>query len=51
VRQRYRDAPPDVGEQWTRTAVVKATANHRGKVMRLTGGSPSRNIEDVLARL
>jgi AAA domain len=51
VRERYADAPEDVGEQWTRVAVAEAVGRHRGKVMRLTGGSPARNLMDVLDRL
>jgi len=51
VRQRYADAPEDVGEQWTRAALARAAERHRVKVMRLAGGSPARNLADVLARL
>ena len=50
VRQRYGDAPEDVGEQWTRAAVARATLRHRPKVLRITGGSP-RNLRAVLDRL
>jgi hypothetical protein len=51
VRQRYRDAPEDVGEQWTRAAVASAVGRHSGKVIRLTGGSPASDLEAVLDRL
>ena len=51
VRQRYADAPEDVGEQWTRAALARAAARHRVKVMRLAGGSPARNLALVVARL
>jgi len=51
VRQRYGDAPEDVGEQWTRAAVARATSRHRPKVLRLTGGSLARNVRAVLDRL
>jgi hypothetical protein len=51
VRQRYGNAPTDVGEQWTRAAVARATSRHRPKVLRLTGGSPPRNLRAVLDRL
>jgi hypothetical protein len=51
VRQRYGEAPQGIGEQWTRGAVAEAAGRHRGKVMRLTGGSSSRNLRDVLGRL
>lgn len=48
VRQRYREAPEDVGEQWTRTAVARAVERHGAKVIRLTGGSPASDLETVL---
>jgi adenylate kinase family enzyme len=48
VRQRYRDVPEDVGEQWTRAAVASAVGRHSGKVIRLTGGSPAYNLAAVL---
>jgi thymidylate kinase len=51
VRQRYAEAPEDVGEQWTRAALARAAERHHGKVMRLAGGSPARNLADVLERL
>ena len=50
VYQRYGNAPADVGEQWTRAAVARATLRHRPKVLRITGGSP-RNLRAVLDRL
>jgi len=51
VRQRYAEAPEDVGEQWTRAALARATARHHNKVMRISGGSPAHNLADVLDRL
>jgi adenylate kinase family enzyme len=51
VRQRYADAPEDVGEQWTRAALARAAASHDGQVMRIAGGSPERNLAEVLDRL
>lgn len=51
VRQRYGEAPEDVGEQWTRAAVAAATKRHRSKVVRLTGGSPARDLAAALDRL
>ena len=51
VRQRYRDVPDDVGEQWTRAAVAHAVGRHSGKVIRLTGGSSTSDLETVLDRL
>jgi thymidylate kinase len=50
VRQRYAEAPEDVGEQWTRVALARATERHHGKVMRISGGSPARNLAEVLER-
>jgi hypothetical protein len=50
VRERYGSASADVGEQWTRAAVARATLRHRPKVLRITGGSP-RNLRAVLDRL
>ena len=51
VRQRSSETPPDAGEQWTRAALSAAIAPHSGKVLRLVGGSPARNLADVLDRL
>ena len=51
VHQRYGNAPIDVGEQWTRAAVARATSRYRPKVLRLPGGSPARKIRAVLDRL
>jgi hypothetical protein len=51
VWQRYADQPEDVGEQWTRAAVVEASARHGGKLMRITEGTAARNLDAVLARL
>lgn len=51
VRQRYGNAPEDVGEQWTRAAVASAVGRPGGKVIRITGGSPASNLEAVLQRL
>ena len=51
VRQRYAESPDDVGEQWTRAAVADAVGRYGGKVVRVTGGSPARNLADVLERL
>src|SRR2546422_824471 len=48
VRQRYARTPDDVGEQWTRAAIVAAAERHHGKVVRITGGSPARNLDAVL---
>jgi len=50
VRQRYAEAPEDVGEQWTQVALARATDRHHGKVMRISGGSPARNLAAVLER-
>ncbi len=51
VRQRYRDAPEDVGEQWTRAALVETTGRHRDKLVRVGGGTPERNLAAVLDQL
>jgi len=50
VRQRYATTPEDVGEQWTRAALVAAAERHHKKVVRITGGSPARNLAEVLER-
>jgi len=51
VRQRYARTPEDVGEQWTRAALVAAAERHHSKVVRITGGSPTRSLDAVLGRL
>jgi adenylate kinase family enzyme len=51
VWRRHGDAPGDVGEQWTRAALAEAVGRYGGKVVRVTGGSPARNLDDVLERL
>jgi len=51
VRQRYSETPPDAGEQWTRAALRAAIAPHSAKALRLVGGSPARNLAEVLDRL
>lgn len=51
VRRRYGDAPGDVGEQWTRTAVADAVGRYRGKLVRISEGSPARHLAEVLERL
>jgi len=50
VRQRYAEAPEDVGEQWTRAALTRATDRYHSKVMRISSGSPARNLAEVLER-
>jgi len=51
VRQRYARTPQDVGEQWTRAALVAAAERHHRKVLRITGGSPTRDLDAVVRRL
>jgi adenylate kinase family enzyme len=51
VRQRHGKAPEAIGEQWTRSAVAEATGRRSEKVLRLTAGSSTRNLADVLERL
>src|SRR5438093_11546539 len=51
VRQRYARTPEDVEGQWPAEALVGAAEPNPGKVVRITGGSPTRNLGAVLGPL